>query len=150
MDININVRAVQGQRQANTSADKQVSNKRLHTPNTKNIKSRKPKITEISAKSAAKVILPLYIASKVKQKTIQHLNRANRIAGTITGNRFGESRRRDALNLATNPFNFAVSAAVSAFTRSYEIQRENEKIDYNRRLAGMSFPYREGNNGITL
>jgi hypothetical protein len=150
MDININVRAIQGERQTNTSVDKQVSNKRLHTPKTKNIKSKKPKITEISAKSAAKVILPLYLTSKLKQKTFTNLNRANRIAGTITGNRFGESRRRDFLSLASNPFAFGLSAATTAFQNFYEVQRENEKREYKQRLAGMSFPYRNGNNGITI
>jgi hypothetical protein len=150
MDININVRAIQGERQTNTSVDKQVSNKKLHTPKTKNIKSKKPKITEISAKSAAKVFLPLYLTSQIKQKTFSTLNRANRIAGTITGNRFGESRRRDALCLASNPFAFARSAAVNAFQGFYETQRQNKRIDYTRKISGMSFPYREGNNGITI
>lgn len=150
MDININVRAVQGERQTNTSADKQASNKRMHTPKTKNIKAKTPQINQISAKSAAKVILPLYITSRVKQKTFAAFNRANRIAGTISGNRFGESRRRDFLNAASNPFNFARTAITTAFNQSFDIQRQNEKIDYNRQLAGMSFPFREGNNGITL
>jgi hypothetical protein len=150
MDININVRAVDSGRRSNTSADKQAANKKTNSPMAKRAGAKKTAGAQLNLKAAAKTVLPIVAISQAKQKTFAYLNRANRIAGTISGNRFGESRRRDTLNAVSNPIRFARDSIVTAFNGFYETQRKNEKIDYTRQLAGMSFPFREGNNGITI
>jgi len=82
--------------------------------------------------------------------TAKALNTTNRVVGTVTGNRFGETRRGDIISAAFNPIGMINRIAKTSFRKSYETDRANQRIDYNRELAGMTLPYRNGNAGITL
>lgn len=164
MDININVRAVSGNKGTNTSVDKQIANKITQAPKSKTGNPRKtgkdkmvgaytnPPYKTMSNGSLGllKKATPIIIGAIVLRSLSKSVNSTNRIIGTITGNRFAESRRADFISAASNPIGLVSKIASTTFQKNFEVQRDNERIDYKRELAGMSLPYREGDFGITL
>jgi len=154
MDININVRAVNETRTTNTSTDKSATNKQFKSPkaksnNAKSTGSMKLKNFANPQKLLKTGLTAIGIAAAVRA-TAKLLNDSNRIVGTVTGNRFGESRRADMIKMGSNPFGMMTQITKTYFKKSYETDRANQRIDYNRELAGMTLPYRNGNAGITL
>jgi hypothetical protein len=164
MDININVRAVNGTKQTNTSTTKQVANKENNSPTAKTSNPKKTawqnwgsSISNPANKSMSgsglgllKKATPLLISAIALRQVSKSLNTGNRIIGTITGNRFAETRRADFIGAVTDPIGLISRIASTTFQKNYEVLRDNERIDYKRELAGMSLPYRNGDNGITL
>lgn len=97
-----------------------------------------------------KKAIPVVGVVAAVRATNKAANGVNRVVGTVTGNRFGESRRADIIKGSFNPIRMLTQTTKTYFEKSYETDRANERIDYNRELAGMTLPYRNGNAGITL
>ena len=151
MDININVRAVDGTRTANTSADKQTTNKRSRAPMAKTKKAKKPGYMGITAKgiesSIAKIGIPLVAGAAIKIGAVRTMNS---IEGTVTGNRFRQKVRGDIINSFARPFSTGARIVSTGFNQYFDVLREQERLTYQRNIAGFALPFRPGNSGITL
>ena len=154
MDINMNLRAVNQSSTGNTSSSTSVAKKRSRSPKAKTTNSKSTGSLKLkdftSTNRILKKIIPAASAVGVVVAVNKTLNTTNRIVGTITGNRFGEARRRDTIKGTLNPIGMMKQITTTYFQKTYETDRANQRIDYNRELAGMTMPYRNGNAGITL
>jgi len=150
MDININVRAVDGTRSTNTSADKQTATKRTRSPVAKKANAKKPGYQNILSQKmlgAAKGALPLAAAAVIKVKTLSAMNN---IEASVTGNRFRQKSRSDVLRTFVNPIGMVRSVVNDNFNQYFDVLRQSERLTYERNIAGFVMPFRSGNSGITL
>jgi len=81
-----------------------------------------------------------------KKQIVSGLNTANKIQGTVTGNRFREQRQGDVLNF-TSPIKMIRNIASTTLERTFELARETQKLDTQRRRQNQILPFREGNSG---
>jgi hypothetical protein len=146
MDININVRAVDGTRRANTSADKQTATKRTRSPMAKKADAKKPGYGNILGKKAI-VGAKLAAVAVLKVKTLTALNN---IEASVTGNKFRQKARSDLLKTIFNPAGMGSAIIKDSFNQYFDVLRETEKLTYQRDIAGFVMPFRSGNAGITL
>lgn len=150
MDININVRLQQYKAKATSSKDS-VNRKKKNTSSAKwqKFMGGANKAETKSLSSIASSFMP---AIKISSSIIALSKIANagiQISGTVTNNRFRQKRQQQTMRALTRPDKFLKTSAVSYFERNFDIMRQNEQIDYRRRMAGMYLPFRQGDNGIT-
>ena len=146
MDININVR-LQKFRESATSASGSVKrkNKSLNTIKTESI----PAETGL-AKIANGNIGLMSAGALTLMATSKMLHTANRLEGSITGDRFQERRRSDMLKTATNPAGMLRSIITTQITKHYDTTRELERTEYRRQLSGLVMPFRDTDPGLRL
>jgi len=162
-DININVR-LQQYKGTPTSSGNSIVNKSERTSPAKSRKARasgkntgvmKTKSAfqqnmgtlQTGMKKGGLTSMTILAAMKATGKI---LNTYSRVQGNVTGNRFRETRKQTFARTLGNPFQTVRDIVQMNYERYFELNREFERLDYKREIAGMSLPYRHGNTGMSL
>ena len=147
---NIDVRLHTTQDRGSSSSAGQTQNRKRKTSYNK-IPSKGKKAAGTKKMAAlGKVGIAAVAASKAAEVAGKTANRYGRAVGSVTGNRYRQKRITDVGDAIKNPIGFGASIYKEYVEEQFETQRENSRIEYRRRLTGMSLPVREGNHGVTI
>lgn len=152
MNYNIWVKLQSFEDKTRTSSSDNVArkNNKTSTGKKKHSTSSTIPLSPNKAKSFAIGALGVMAAAKMLQGVQKVANTGSKVLNNVTGNDYRAQRQQDYISML-NPLGFANKYIKTAFSNHFRVLRENKKIDYQRKITGMSLPNRnDDDDGITF